>query len=60
MATILPENHYQDWLNPKENTDYLLAMLTLPYPADHMKMVKVSTKVNSGRNEGADLIEPLE
>lgn len=59
MATIVPENHYQDWLNPNEKTDYLLAMLTAPYLADKMKAWKVSPQVNSVRNQGAELILPL-
>lgn len=50
MATIVPEYHYQDWLNPNEKTDYLLAMLTAPYLADKMKAWKVSVQVNSVRN----------
>lgn len=58
MATIVPENFYEDWLNPDENTDYLIAMLSVPFPADKMKMSKVSTAVNSVRNQGADLIKP--
>lgn len=58
MATIVPENLYEDWLNPKENIDYLIAMLTTPYPADKMKSRKVSTTVNSVRNQGPDLIKP--
>jgi putative SOS response-associated peptidase YedK len=59
MATIVPENLYEDWLNPNENTDYLIAMLTVPYLADKMKMWKVNTDVNSVRNQGAELIKPL-
>ena len=59
MATIVPENHYQDWLNPNEKTDYLLAILTAPYLAEKMKVWKVSPQVNSVRNQGAELILPL-
>ncbi|MGV8892288.1 MAG: SOS response-associated peptidase [Burkholderiaceae bacterium] len=59
MATIVPEQHYQDWLNPNEKTDYLLAMLTLPYLADKMQEWKVSSAVNAVRNQGAELILPL-
>ena len=59
MATIVPEQHYQDWLNPNEKMDYLLAMLTLPYLADKMKVWRVSPEVNSVRNQGAELILSL-
>ncbi len=59
MATIVPANHYQDWLNPDEKTDYLLAILTAPYLADKMKAWKVSPQVNSVHNQGAELILPL-
>jgi putative SOS response-associated peptidase YedK len=59
MATIVPASLYEDWLNPNEKTDYLIAMLTTPYPANKMKMWKVSTNVNSVRNQGPELIKPV-
>lgn len=58
MATIVPDNHVEDWLNPNENTDYLLAILTPPFPADKMKSTKVSSKVNAVRNQGPELLLP--
>jgi len=59
MACIVPENHYRDWLDPKMDTENLLAMLSVPYPEEKMKMVKVSTKVNSIWAEGSELIQPI-
>jgi len=59
MACIIPENHYRDWLNPKMHTEYLLAMLSAPYPEDKIKSVKVSTKVSSIWAEGSELIQPI-
>lgn len=59
MATIIPESHYDDWLNPNEKQDYLLAILTLPYPAEKMRAWRVSVNVNSVRNQGSELIQPL-
>lgn len=59
MAVIVPERLFGSWLNHGENPDYLLAMLSAPYPAEKMHMWKVGRQVNSVRNQGADLILPL-
>lgn len=59
MASIVPERHFKDWLNPHKNTDYLLAMLSVPFPAQKMQMHKVGRSMNSIKNQGAHLIEPL-
>lgn len=59
MTTILPEEHIEDWLNPREDTDYLLALLSTPHPAQPMEAIKVSRKVNSVRNQGAEVLAPL-
>lgn len=60
MPVIIPENHYRDWLNPSAQTDYLLAMLGSPYLADKIQVCKVGMTVNSVRNDGPELIVPLE
>lgn len=59
MATIVPEDHFEDWLNPAENTDYLLAMLSTPYLADKMQAARVSRNVNSVRHQGPELVKPV-
>jgi putative SOS response-associated peptidase YedK len=58
MATILPEAQIEDWLNPNESTDYLLALLSQPYAEGDMEAIKVSRKVNSVRNQSPDVLIP--
>lgn len=59
MATILPKAHIGDWLNPAENTEYLLALLSQPYTEEAMEAIKVSRKVNSVRNQSSDILLPV-
>lgn len=58
MATILPDALIEDWLNPRENTDYLLTLLSQPFEDEEMMATKVSRKVNSVRNQGEDILLP--
>ena len=55
MPVIIAPADRERWMNPDEAPDDLLR----PYPADLMKMWPVSTKVNSPKNEGRELIEPI-
>ena len=57
MATIVPERLFANWLDPDENPDYLLAMLSAPYPSEKLQMWKVDRRVNSVRNQDASLVE---
>lgn len=59
MATVLPDAHIEDWLNPRESTDYLLAILSQPYVDKEMEAIKVSRKVNSVRNQSSEVLLPL-
>lgn len=59
MPVILKENDFEDWLNPRfHDTEYLKSLLE-PYPAEKMDKYPVSAKVNSPKNELAELISPL-
>lgn len=59
MPVILQERDFEDWLNPNfEDTDFLKSLL-VPFPAGKMDMYPVSAKVNSPKNEQAELISPL-
>ena len=59
MPVILMESDFEDWLNPRFNdTEYLKSLLE-PYPAEKMDKYPVSSKVNSPKNELAELISPL-
>lgn len=56
MPVILAPEHYERWLDVG-HTD--VADLFAPFPADAMTWYPVSTRVNSVRNDDAQLIEPL-
>ncbi|MBT2689315.1 SOS response-associated peptidase [Bacillus sp. ISL-47] len=59
MPVILKESDFEDWLNPNfDDTEYLKSLL-VPYPAEKMDKYPVSSKVNSPKNEMAELISPL-
>ena len=55
MPVIIAPADRERWMNPDEAPHDLLR----PYPAELMKMWPVSTKVNSPKNEGRELIEPI-
>ena len=59
MPAIMPREHYDAWLNPSNEDIEGLQRLLQPYPADEMAVVPVSTRVNSVRNDGPDLIDPV-
>jgi putative SOS response-associated peptidase YedK len=53
---ILDQANHAAWLN---DTPSAAKALLQPYPADEMLAYPVSTKVNSPKNEAADLVEPI-
>lgn len=60
MPVVLPPTAWDEWLDP-ENTDVEgLARLLVPASEDVLTMHPVSTEVNSVRNQGPQLIEPVE
>ena len=56
MPVIIDPADAERWLDP-ETKD--VADLLKPFSADRMEAFAVSTKVNSARNQGTDLIEPV-
>ncbi|MGQ9927479.1 MAG: SOS response-associated peptidase [Chloroflexaceae bacterium] len=60
MPAILAPEHYSLWLDPTIRDPGALQGLLGPYPAARMRIYPVSKAVNSVRNEGPGLIEPLE
>jgi putative SOS response-associated peptidase YedK len=59
MPVILPERHYDAWLDPgNEKTDTLQALLK-PYPAEEMWAYPISSRVNNVKNDGPELVEPV-
>src|SRR5262245_41363857 len=60
MPVILAEETHAEWLDPEnKRTDALQAFLK-PFPSEEMRAYPVRTLVNSAKNEGPELIEPLQ
>lgn len=60
MPVIVPEQAHAEWLDPENEKADALQRLLRPYPAEEMRAYPVRTLVNSAKNEGTDLIEPLQ
>ena len=57
MPVILPEECHAKWLGEFKDGD--LKELLKPYPADRMKMWPIGPRVNSPKNDDAELIKPI-
>lgn len=57
MPVILSHEQARRWLNPKTPVDELRALLA-PAPDAWFEVFPVSTRVNSPRNDGPDLVQP--
>ena len=55
MPVILPEEHHEAWLSGEAGKEVLV-----PFPADRMKAWPVSSRVNSPKNDDAEIIVPVE
>jgi len=60
MPVILPQDAHAQWLDPENTATEALQQLLQPYPAEEMRAYPVGTLVNSAKNEGPELIEPLQ
>ena len=58
MPVILHEKDEGIWLDPQLSDTERLSKLLKPYPFDHMQTYKVSTLVNSPKNDTPECIEP--
>lgn len=60
MPVLLPREAWDDWLDPEfDDAEYLTSLLEPP-PDDVLGMYPISTRVNNVRNEGPELLEPIE
>jgi putative SOS response-associated peptidase YedK len=60
MPVLLPRQTWADWLDPAtDDPDYLLSLLE-PAPDDVLEMYPISTQVNNVRNQGPELVQPIE
>jgi putative SOS response-associated peptidase YedK len=55
MPVILPEEHHNAWLSGEAGKEILV-----PYPAERMKAWPISGRVNSPKNDDAEIIVPVE
>ena len=60
QPVIVPPERQEAWLDRKVNDVDQVMELLKPVDGEMLKFYRVSTKVNSGRSEGSELIEPLE
>jgi putative SOS response-associated peptidase YedK len=60
MPVVLPEDAHVQWLDPENARTDELQRLLKPFPAEEMRAYPVRTLVNSAKNEGPELIEPLQ
>jgi len=61
MPLFLPRERWDEWLDPSNNeVEYLRSLMDVSKPDEGLRYWPVSTLVNSIRNNGAELIEPLE
>jgi putative SOS response-associated peptidase YedK len=58
MPAIIPRAWYSRWLDPALRDPAELQAMIASYPAKEMQAIPVGAKINSARNEGAELIEP--
>ena len=59
MPVILPQDKYNQWLDPKESDPSSLQDLLRPYPSTEMVAFPVSKRVNDPAYENADCILPV-
>ena len=59
MPVLLPREAWEDWLDRRVTDVGYLRSLLEPPPDDILEMHPVSTRVNSVRNEGPDLVLPV-
>ena len=60
MPVQLPEDVWDQWLDPANTDIEELQRLLVPVPAEELVAYPVDTAVNSVRNDGPELVEPLE
>jgi putative SOS response-associated peptidase YedK len=61
MPTFLPRERWDSWLDPElRDVEAIRALLDFPDPTDQLQADPVSTRVNFVRNNGPELIIPIE
>jgi putative SOS response-associated peptidase YedK len=61
MPTFLPRDRWDTWLDPElRDVESIRVLLDFPDPTDQLQTDPVSTRVNFVRNNGPELILPIE
>jgi putative SOS response-associated peptidase YedK len=60
MPVLLPRQAWETWLDPEERDQELLRSLLMPAPDGILDIHAVSMQVNDVRNDGPDLMAPLD
>ena len=60
MPVILAEEDWPKWLGEAPASEAELKALLQPYPSEHMKLWPVDKKVGNVRNNGPELVRPVE
>jgi putative SOS response-associated peptidase YedK len=60
MPVVLPPSAWASWLDPTNEAVDQLHRLLVPAPDDLLELVAVGTAVSNVRNDGPELIEPVE
>lgn len=59
MPVILPEKHFEQWLDPKNHNITELKTLLAPYPDEEMKAYPVSKLVSNAKNDVPECLIPI-
>lgn len=59
MPVILKKEDYDTWLDPNNQDISVLKSLLTPYPAEEMMKYKISSLVNSPKNEDPEILQPM-
>jgi putative SOS response-associated peptidase YedK len=60
MPVVLDDSAWDEWLDPANHDVDALGALLVPAPDEWFEAYPVSTRVNSPRNDDADLVAPAE
>jgi putative SOS response-associated peptidase YedK len=59
MPIVIPEDKQEAWLNPRVELEEVLESLQVHFPQSRLIAYPVSTRINSPKAEGRELIEPI-
>jgi putative SOS response-associated peptidase YedK len=59
MPVILPQNNFEQWLDPEFQKPEEILSLLQPLPGEEMAMHPVSTLVNNPKNEKPECVAPV-